>query len=44
MSEHKHGTMSARTHEKVFEGFIKFSTRFVIATAIFFVLLAMINA
>ncbi len=44
MSEHEHGTMSVRDHEKVFEGFIRISTRFVIAVAIFFVLLAMFNA
>ena len=44
MSEHKHGTMSARSHEKVFEGFIRFSTRFAIAAVIFLLLLAMINA
>ncbi len=44
MSEHKHGTMSARSHEKVFEGFIRISTRFAIGTIVFLLLLAMINA
>ncbi len=44
MSEHKHGTMSVREHEKVFEGFIRISTRFVIAVAVFLILLAMFNA
>ena len=44
MSDYKHGTMSVRNHEKVFEGFIKFATRFVIAAIIFFILLAIFNA
>ncbi len=43
MSEHEHGTMSVRNHEKVFEGFIKFATRFVIVAIVFFLFLAMVN-
>ena len=44
MSDHQHGTMDARDHEKVFEGFLKFAFRFAIAVAIFLVLLAIFNA
>ena len=43
MTEHDHGSMSVREHEKTFEFFIKFATRFAIAVAIFLVLLAIFN-
>ena len=43
MSEHEHGTMDTREHEKVFEGFVRFSFRFAIAVAVFLILLAIFN-
>ena len=43
MADHQHGSMSIRVQEKTFEGFVKFSTRFVIVTVIFFIFLAIVN-
>lgn len=44
MADHKHGEMDIRVQESTFAGFVKFSAWFCVATAIFLILLAMINA
>ncbi len=41
MAEHKHGTMDSTVQEQTYAGFIKFVTRFCVATVIFLVVLAM---
>ena len=43
MAEHKHGSMDTTEHEKMFEGFTKFTTYAVIGIIVFLVLLALVN-
>ncbi len=43
MTDYQHGTMSTRTQQKTFEGFIKFSKRFTIVTVVFFIFLAIVG-
>ena len=43
MTEYQHGSMSTRSQQKTYEGFIKFATRFTIATVIFFIFLAIVG-
>lgn len=40
MSDHIHGEMDTKTQEKVFDGFMKFTTRSVIAIIALFVFMA----
>ncbi len=41
MAEHKHGEMDITTQEKTFEGFMNFTTKFVIFLIVLLVLMAM---
>ena len=41
--EHEHGSMDYSEQEKMFAGFVKFTTYSVIGILVFLVLLAMIN-
>ena len=40
MAEHKHGEMDVTDHEKIFDGFMSFSTRSAVAITIILVLMA----
>ena len=44
MADHQHGSMDTKDHERVYGGFITFSTRAVIVIVAALLLLAMINA
>lgn len=44
MAEHKHGEMDITANEKTYDGFIKFTTRAVIAILAFLVFLALVGA
>ncbi|WP_421701666.1 aa3-type cytochrome c oxidase subunit IV [Aliiroseovarius sp.] len=44
MAEHKIGTMDTKVQEKTYEGFVKFTTRSVIAILVFLVFLAIVGA
>lgn len=44
MSEHKHGEMDIRDHEKTFEGFISWSKRVAIFSIAVLVFLAIFNS
>ncbi|MCI2399572.1 aa3-type cytochrome c oxidase subunit IV [Aliiroseovarius subalbicans] len=44
MADHEIGSMDTRVQEKTYEGFIKFTTRSVIAIIVFFVFLALVGA
>jgi hypothetical protein len=44
MSEHQHGSMDTRVHEKTFEGFVKASKFSVIAIIAIVVVLALVGA
>ncbi|HMQ40807.1 MAG TPA: aa3-type cytochrome c oxidase subunit IV [Paracoccus sp. (in: a-proteobacteria)] len=44
VTEHDHGTMDIREHEKTFTGFVRFSTWFCIVTAVVLVFMALANA
>lgn len=43
-SEHQHGTMDIRAHEKTYEGFIRFTSRSVGVILVALVFLALIGA
>ena len=43
MSEHKHGSMDTKDQEKIFAGFVKFSTNTIIICIVLLVLIALIN-
>jgi hypothetical protein len=40
MAEHKHGDMNIETQEKTFEGFMRFTTKTVIAIVVLLILMA----
>jgi hypothetical protein len=40
MADHKHGEMDVETHEKTFDGFMRFSTKTVIFIIVLLVLMA----
>ncbi|MEP2028562.1 MAG: aa3-type cytochrome c oxidase subunit IV [Paracoccaceae bacterium] len=40
MADHTHGEMNTETQEKTFDGFMKFTTRSVIAIIVLFVFMA----
>lgn len=44
MSEHKHGEMDIRDHEKTFAGFISWSTRVAVFSIAVLVFLALFNS
>lgn len=44
VTEHDHGTMDIREHEKTFTGFVRVSTWVCIVTAIVLVFMALANA
>ncbi|MDU8928433.1 aa3-type cytochrome c oxidase subunit IV [Alisedimentitalea sp. MJ-SS2] len=44
MAEHKHGEMNTFVQEKTFDGFIKFTTKSVIAIGVILIVLALIGA
>ena len=44
MTEHTHGEMNVREHEKTFEGFIRFSTWVTALVIVVLVFLALVNA
>ena len=44
MSDHKHGEMDTTVQEKTFEGFVKVSTRVVIASIAVLIFLAIFNS
>ncbi len=44
MAEHKHGSMNIKTHEKTYEGFIRFITWGAAASIAALILLALANA
>ena len=44
MADHKIGTMDTKVQEKTYDGFVKFTTRSVIAIIVFLVFLAIIGA
>lgn len=44
MAEHEHGSMSIRTQQKTYEGFIKVTVRSVIAILLVLVFLAIFNS
>lgn len=44
MAEHKHGEMDITVQEQTFNGFIKFTTRTVIAIIIAVIFMALVNA
>ncbi len=44
MSEHQPGTMSTRSHEKTYEGFLKITKRATIAIILVLIFLAIFNA
>lgn len=44
MTEHKHGSMSTRAHEKTFEGFIKASKFVAISSVLVLIFLAIFNS
>ena len=44
MAEHEHGSMDITEQERTFEGFVRWTTRTVVAVAVLLVLLAFFNA
>ena len=44
MADHKQGEMDITAHEQTYHGFIKFTTRTVIAIIVFLIFLALVNA
>jgi hypothetical protein len=44
VADHKHGSMSIRTQQKTFEGFVKVAVRSVIAIFVVLILLAIFNS
>ena len=44
MADHKHGSMDIKTHEKTFEGFIRFSTWVAAISIGILIFLALVNA
>ncbi|HHS94834.1 MAG TPA: aa3-type cytochrome c oxidase subunit IV [Rhodobacterales bacterium] len=44
MTEHEHGSMSIRDHEKTFEGFIQFTKRSLVVILFLVVILAIFGA
>ena len=43
MVDHKHGEMDVTEHEKMFEGFVRFSARVAIFSILVLVFLALVN-
>lgn len=44
VAEHEHGTMDVREHQKMFAGFVRFSTWVCILAAVVLVFMALANA
>jgi len=44
MAEHKHGTMDTGTHEKTFDGFVRWSTRVAVFSIGVLIFLAIFNS
>lgn len=43
MAEHQHGSMDIRTHEKTFQGFVRWSVRVAVLSILVLIFLALAN-